>query len=158
MTIPMIHTYPVLSILLIGLNSFAAAESGGFDAEHGTFEARLREAVSQRNHFEMASRMFPTLRELDQGNLKRAVAIVEGHANKLLRAQTFDLLLRYWAMFDPKGALAYDLGEFADLRSSYLVSGILQTWATYDPTNAIEWAETIPADRFFRSPFPGDVP
>ena len=123
------------------------------DTNTETFEEALRDAVSQRDHFEQTRKMILVLEGLSPDNIQGAVATVENYTDRLLRHQGFYVFVRYWAKIDPRGALDYSVARFADRKRAYHVSGAPQSWAIYDPQSAIKWAEQNALGKFGGSAF-----
>lgn len=126
--------------LLLIAPQFAAAEAeSDLSPESQSFETRLKDAVSQRDHFLLDRAMHPVLGNLNEGNIERAVAIVEEHADRIYLMHSFRLMAQYWARFDPEGALEYFGANLAEADKIGPMRVALQTWAMSDPEVAIAW-------------------
>ena len=104
-----------------------------------SFESMLKEAVSQRDHFLLDGAMHPVLGNLNEGNIERAVAIVEEHPDRIYLMHSFRLLAPYWARFDPEGALEYFGVNLAEADKVGPMRVALKSWARSDPKAAIAW-------------------
>ena len=147
----------LLCIWVLGFFPIPSSATGGSDPNNEVFEEMLRDAVSQKDHFLLARRMYPALENLNEENLGRAVAIVERYSDRIYREHAFDLLARYWARIDPEGALDYCLTKLSEAERHHPTSAALYSWAMDAPESAIAWAEKNTLGKYRRSVFQGAI-
>ena len=82
------------------------------------------------------------VRSMDRSNVKHVIKAFEELPSGYGRHLEMKLLMRSWANFDPKGALAYASSSLeANSERRFGVSEALAGWAVKDTKSAIAWAE-----------------
>ncbi len=111
------------------------------EAERESFGSRIREALNQTDPSEQQIMLIQNFVDLDPSNLSAATAAIEELPEGVSKTIASMILMRFWAGFDPLGALDYSLNQVGGRSGKIAAVEALRVWAANDPYAALAWSK-----------------